>query len=87
MSKDVNRDSVKLHTDTGNNSQDNISRNDNISAITKKNNSFSTDSKSYIDSSQKRLNRLRHAIGAGRFIINPSRVAEKLIKFETQLSI
>lgn len=87
MSKDVNRDSVKLHKNKCSNSQDNISKNDNISAITAKKNSFSADNNSCIDSSYKRLNKLRHAIGSGRFRINSARVAEKFIQFESQLSI
>ena len=86
MSKDVNRDSVKLHTYNRNDSQNNISKNDNIRTIKAKNNALDADTNSHADSSHKRLNRLRRAIGAGRFIINPSRVAEKLIQFESQLS-
>ena len=86
MSKDVNRDSVKLRINNRSNSQDNISKNDNVSARTTKNNSFNADKKSYIDSSHKRLNRLRLAIGSGHFRINPTRVAEKFIQFERQLS-
>ena len=86
MSKDVNRDSVKLRTINRNNAQNNISKNENVSARLVNNKSAWSDNKNYVDNSQNRLNRLKHAIGSGRFRINSTKVAEKLILFETQLT-
>lgn len=86
MSKDVNRDSVKLHASKRNNSRDYISSINDHNANNVKNKSLRVDCFVDTDTSYKRLNSLRRAIGAGRFIINPTRVAEKLIQFETQLS-
>lgn len=91
MSKDVNRDSVNLHTfskskTNKSKAQNNISKKNNISTGNINNNFPGTDSDNFIDSSHKRLTRLRHAIGTGRFKIDPTRVAEKLIQFEIQLS-
>lgn len=86
MTKDVNRDPVKLHGLKRSNSQENISKKNNISTLKSENNSFGTDNKIDVDSNHKRINKLRRAICSGRFKINPSRVAEKFIQFETQLS-
>ena len=86
MPKDVNRDSAKLHNLNRSNSQENISKKNNISTIKAKNNSLGADNRTDVDSNHKRLNNLKRAIGAGRFRINATRVAEKFIQFESQLS-
>ncbi|WP_455198846.1 hypothetical protein [Kaarinaea lacus] len=89
MSKDVNRDSVVAHKKKCSNSQDNISKLDNIlsNKETRRSKTSSLVSHKHPDFviSQNRLNRLKQSIGSGNFIINPTRVAEKLILFETQL--
>lgn len=90
MTKVVNGVFVKLQSYNNSNKQDNVSNN--TSARNRElNSSYSNaenhaDSHVYEDNSHRHLNRLKQAIVAGRFTINSTRVAEKLIQFETQLS-
>ena len=87
MSKDVNRDPVKLRSSNRNDSQDSISKKNNVSTLKDRKNSSGSEQTTYIDENHKRLNKLKRAIGSGHFRIDSTRVAEKFIQFESQFSI
>lgn len=87
MSKDTDRGHVKPHAFDSKNKHKNDSVIDTITDGTANSVAFIIENKLDSDGYYKRLNKLRRAIGSGRFTINPTRVAEKLIQFETQLTL
>jgi len=86
MPKEVNGVSVKLQTINNSNKQDNVLKKTNVRNQQTHAGQSRADNYAHKDNDHVRLSKLKRAILSGRFRVNSTRVAEKLIQFEIQLS-
>lgn len=85
--KQINNDEFKNHSSSSNTSSPNTSK-ETLNVVSQSNNLTSLENCKKSDSTVdcNRVKHLKSAIGSGHFRINPTRVAEKFIMFETLLS-